>query len=280
MSRSSPKFGKKGSPGSETASTGQGLGFAWAKRRKSCESATGRITRFAWTLPGARPAVGPEKSPARIRRRSRLPASTPRSSHASITHLVGWPQFYNRYAGSVSLSEIGAAPVVLPVAVTRRLGSFRTADLARLWRFGRRFGRSGRARFAGIARFFCHLSNMGGNLAVSTFWVPAVSAVYLALAIMLEICGTTSLKLSDGFTRIGPSGAVVLCYAASFALLSLALRGLELSIAYAVWSGVGTGIVATIGIFWFGESAGGWKLLCLALIVLGVAGLHLSERAP
>ena len=121
---------------------------------------------------------------------------------------------------------------------------------------------------------------MGGNLAVSTFWVPAVSAVYLALAIMLEICGTTSLKLSDGFTRIGPSGAVVLCYAASFALLSLALRRIELSIAYAVWSGVGTAVVATIGIFWFGESAGGWKLLCLALIVLGVAGLHLSERAP
>src|SRR5215469_1988997 len=85
MSRSSPKFGKKGSPGSETASTGQGFGFAWVKRRKSCASAAGRITRFAWTLPGAKPAVGPEKSPARIRRRSRLPASTPRSNHASIT---------------------------------------------------------------------------------------------------------------------------------------------------------------------------------------------------
>ena len=107
-----------------------------------------------------------------------------------------------------------------------------------------------------------------------------MSAVYLAMAIVLEICGTTSLKLSEGFTRIGPSGAVVLCYAASFALLSLALRGIELSIAYAVWSGVGTAVVATIGIFWFGEGAGGWKLLCLTLIVLGVAGLHLSERVP
>jgi len=66
-----------------------------------------------------------------------------------------------------------------------------------------------------------------------------MSGVYLAAAIVLEICGTTSLKLSDGFTRIGPSGAVVLCYVASFALLALALRGIELSIAYAVWSGVG-----------------------------------------
>ena len=105
-----------------------------------------------------------------------------------------------------------------------------------------------------------------------------MSRAYLAAAIILEICGTTSLKLSDGFTRIGPSGVVVLCYAASFALLALALRGIELSIAYAVWSGVGTAVVAAIGILWFGESAGAAKLVCLALIVLGVAGLHLAGR--
>jgi small multidrug resistance pump len=107
-----------------------------------------------------------------------------------------------------------------------------------------------------------------------------LSFFYLAVAIVLEIGGTMSLKLSDGFSRLGPAGAVVICYAASFALLSLALRGIDLSIAYAVWSGVGTAIVAAIGIFWFGEHAGAWKVLSLALIVLGVAGLHLSGRAP
>ena len=105
-----------------------------------------------------------------------------------------------------------------------------------------------------------------------------MSLLYLAAAIILEISGTTSLKLSDGLTRLGPTGAVVICYAASFALLSLALRGIDLSIAYAVWSGVGTAIVAAVGIVWFGESTGVWKLLSLALIVLGVAGLHLSGR--
>jgi len=89
----------------------------------------------------------------------------------------------------------------------------------------------------------------------------SMSVLYLAAAIVLEICGTTSLKLSQGFTRIGPAGAVVVCYAASFALLSVALRGIDLSIAYAVWSGVGTAIVAVIGILWFGEPAGAWKLL-------------------
>jgi len=107
-----------------------------------------------------------------------------------------------------------------------------------------------------------------------------LSFFYLAVAIVLEIGGTVSLKLSDGLTRLGPASAVVICYAASFALLSLALRGIDLSIAYAVWSGVGTAIVAAIGIIWFGEHAGTWKLLSLALIVLGVAGLHLSGRAP
>jgi small multidrug resistance pump len=106
-----------------------------------------------------------------------------------------------------------------------------------------------------------------------------VSRAYLAAAIVLEICGTTSLKLSDGFTRIAPSSAVIFCYVASFALLGLALRGIELSIAYAVWSGVGTAVVAAIGIIWFGESAGIWKLMCLALIVFGVVGLHLPEKA-
>jgi small multidrug resistance pump len=103
-----------------------------------------------------------------------------------------------------------------------------------------------------------------------------MSILYLAAAIALEICGTTALKLSDGFTRPRPGATVVVCYCASFLLLSLALRGIELSIAYAVWSGVGTAIVAAIGILWFGEAAGAWKLFCLALIVLGVAGLHLS----
>jgi len=106
-----------------------------------------------------------------------------------------------------------------------------------------------------------------------------MSVLYLSAAIVLEICGTTSLKLSNEFSRVGPSAAVVVFYMASFVLLSLALREIELSTAYAVWSGVGTAVVAAIGILWFGEGAGAWKLICLALIVLGVAGLHLSEGA-
>lgn len=106
-----------------------------------------------------------------------------------------------------------------------------------------------------------------------------MSLFYLAAAIVLEVCGTTALKLSDGLTRLGPAAVVVICYTASFTLLSLALRGIDLSIAYAVWAGAGTALVAAIGIGWFGEPAGLWKLASLALIVAGVAGLHLAESA-
>ena len=102
------------------------------------------------------------------------------------------------------------------------------------------------------------------------------SALFLAAAILLEITGTTALKLSDGFTRLIPVIVVLAGYVSSFVMLSQALRGIDLSIAYAVWSGVGTALVATIGILWFGEPAGIWKLASLALIVIGVAGLHLA----
>src|SRR6266446_10214751 len=209
MSRSSPRLGRRGSPASETASTGQGFGLACAKRKKSWASAFGRMTRWAWTLPGASPGVLPVKSPARIRSRSRVPAATPRSSASFITphpH-AQFGLFYHTYTRRCTLER--------PL--------FRRRDCP-------------------------------GNLR---------DDIVKALA---------------GFTRIGPAGVVV-GYAASFALLSLALRGIDLSIAYAVWSGVGTAIVALIGILWFGEPTGAWKLLSLALIVLGVAGLHLSGRA-
>jgi small multidrug resistance pump len=106
-----------------------------------------------------------------------------------------------------------------------------------------------------------------------------MSVFFLATAILLEVCGTTALKLSDGFTRLLPASVVVVCYVASFAVLSLALRGIALSTAYAVWSGVGTALVATIGILWFGEPAGLWKLVSLALIIAGVAGLHLAGHS-
>ena len=103
-----------------------------------------------------------------------------------------------------------------------------------------------------------------------------MSAFYLAAAILLEIAGTTALKLSDGLTRPAPVSVVIVCYISSFVVLSWALRGIALSTAYAIWSGTGTALVAAIGIVWFDEPASVLKLLSIGLIILGVAGLHLA----
>ena len=99
---------------------------------------------------------------------------------------------------------------------------------------------------------------------------------YLACAITLEVAGTTSMKLSDGFTKLVPSILIFLFYAASFVALTFALKGIDVSLAYAIWSGIGTVIIVTIGIVYFQEPATALKLVSIGLIVLGVVGLKLS----
>ena len=103
--------------------------------------------------------------------------------------------------------------------------------------------------------------------------------LYLALAIVLEISGTTCMKLSVGFTKIVPSILIFVFYTLSFVMLTMALRKIDVSVAYAVWSGVGTALIATIGVFWFKEPATALKLISLGLIILGVVGLNLSGGA-
>lgn len=99
---------------------------------------------------------------------------------------------------------------------------------------------------------------------------------YLAGAIALEAAGTTSMKLSYGFTKLAPSILIFLFYAASFVALTFALKGIDVSLAYAIWSGIGTVIIATIGILYFQEPATALKIVSIGLIVAGVAGLKLS----
>jgi len=100
--------------------------------------------------------------------------------------------------------------------------------------------------------------------------------LYLAGAIALETAGTTSMKLSDGFTKLVPSILIFLFYAASFVALTFALKGIDVSLAYAIWSGIGTIIIATIGILYFQEPATALKIVSIGLIVIGVVGLKLS----
>ena len=66
--------------------------------------------------------------------------------------------------------------------------------------------------------------------------------LYLTLAIISEVAGTSALKFSQGFTRLVPSGIVVVGYAISFYFLSLTLKGIPIGAAYAIWSGAGTAL--------------------------------------
>jgi small multidrug resistance pump len=100
----------------------------------------------------------------------------------------------------------------------------------------------------------------------------------LAVAIVFEVGGTTSMKLSDGLQRLGPSITMFVCYAIAFALNTFVVRTLDLSVTYAVWSGVGTALTAAIGIYYFKEPATAVKMVSLGLIVIGVIGLHSASR--
>ncbi len=99
--------------------------------------------------------------------------------------------------------------------------------------------------------------------------------IYMTLAILMEVCGTTSMKLSAGFTRLIPSVLIFIFYGLAFTMLTLALKKLDVSIAYAVWSGLGTAVIAIIGFVVFREPITLVKVISLTLIILGVIGLRI-----
>ncbi|NGN65487.1 multidrug efflux SMR transporter [Streptomyces sp. A7024] len=102
--------------------------------------------------------------------------------------------------------------------------------------------------------------------------------IYLTLggAILAEVLGTTSMKYSDGFSRLWPSLGTALGYAVSFWLLAQTLKTLEVGTVYAIWSGAGTAVIAAIGMLFLGESATAAKFLGIALVIAGVAVLNLA----
>jgi len=107
-----------------------------------------------------------------------------------------------------------------------------------------------------------------------------MSWVYLICAITMEVIGTTNMKLSQGFTKTLPSVLMFVFYGFSFAFLTLALKKIDLSLTYAIWSGVGTALIAAIGVLYFKEPVTAIKLVSIGLIVIGVVGLALVEQHP
>ncbi|MDX8405161.1 MAG: multidrug efflux SMR transporter [Mariprofundus sp.] len=100
--------------------------------------------------------------------------------------------------------------------------------------------------------------------------------IWLGLAIVLEVGGTVCMKLSEGFERWLPAVVMLVLYIASFSALALALKRIELGTAYAIWAGIGTALIALIGIVIFKEAATAMKMVAITLIISGVVLLHLS----
>ncbi len=98
----------------------------------------------------------------------------------------------------------------------------------------------------------------------------------LLTAIGVEVAASALLPRAAGFTNPGWTAAVLAGYGLSIWLLSVVVRTLPVSVAYAVWSGLGTAAVAVIGYLWLGESMGWVKALSVGLIVAGVVGLNLA----
>ena len=103
--------------------------------------------------------------------------------------------------------------------------------------------------------------------------------VLLIVAILLEVAGTTNMKLSEGFSKLVPSVLVLFFYALSIIALTFAVNRLDVSIAYAVWSGMGTALVAMIGLWVFQESFTTIRVVALGLIVVGVVMLHFTSES-
>ena len=101
--------------------------------------------------------------------------------------------------------------------------------------------------------------------------------VQLVFAIVMEVSGTISMKRANGFANLVPSILIFVFYGLAFVGLTLALRRIDVSVAYAIWSGVGTALVAVVGVVWFKEQLSAMQMASIALIVIGVVGLSLGE---
>lgn len=114
-------------------------------------------------------------------------------------------------------------------------------------------------------------NTLGGTLTVMSSWL------LLFFAIVTEVSGTTCMKLSKGFTELWPTILVFVFYGFSFTASTFALKTIDLSIAYAVWMGLGTAIIVFVGMIWFKESLSLVKALALMMIIVGVVLLNLSS---
>ncbi|QAY67683.1 DMT family transporter [Paenibacillus protaetiae] len=102
--------------------------------------------------------------------------------------------------------------------------------------------------------------------------------IYLVLAGVLEVGWTFGLKYSEGFTQLVPSIITVVLLAASFILFARSMKVLEIGVAYAMFTGMGTVGTVIAGILVLKEPADFWRLFFIALLVIGIIGLKLVSK--
>ena len=98
--------------------------------------------------------------------------------------------------------------------------------------------------------------------------------ISLFVAGIFEIVWAVGLKMTDGFSKLLPSVVTVAGIIASFFFLAIAMKKLPLSIAYAIWTGIGTAGTVFFGIFYFHEPTSLAHIICVALILCGIIGLR------
>lgn len=105
--------------------------------------------------------------------------------------------------------------------------------------------------------------------------IQPMAWLLLFVAGLCEAAWAIGLKYTDGFSRLYPSIATVAAMGASIGLLGLALKTLPVGTAYAVWTGIGAAGTVALGIYLFGEPATAPRLICIGLILAGIAGLRI-----
>ena len=101
--------------------------------------------------------------------------------------------------------------------------------------------------------------------------------ILLFIGVGLEVVATTCLKLSQGFTKLWPSVGFIIFFASAFYLFSLCIKNIEVGIAYAVWAGLGIGLIAIIGVIFFSEEISLLKFLAIGMIIVGAVILNLTS---
>lgn len=103
--------------------------------------------------------------------------------------------------------------------------------------------------------------------------------LFLALAIILEVCGSTLMKLSGGFSRLLPTAGTLIAYIACFYFLSLALKSIHLGVAYAIWAALGLVLTNVVAVVFFKQPFDWAAGIGITLIIAGVVILNTFSKA-